>query len=47
MLLLSLIGIAGCKGDGLTKIKLAEVAHSVFYSPQYVALNKGFLKKKV
>jgi ABC-type nitrate/sulfonate/bicarbonate transport systems, periplasmic components len=28
----------------LTKVKLSEVTHSVFYAPQYVALNKGFFK---
>ena len=31
----------------LTKVKVAEVAHTVFYAPQYVALEKDFLKKKV
>ncbi|EPR10427.1 ABC transporter substrate-binding protein [Ruminiclostridium papyrosolvens] len=30
--------------DNLTKVKLSEVTHSVFYAPQYVALNKGFFK---
>jgi NitT/TauT family transport system substrate-binding protein len=28
----------------LAKIKLAEVTHSVFYAPQYVALNEGFFE---
>lgn len=28
----------------LEKVKVAEVAHSVFYAPQYVALEKGFFK---
>ncbi len=28
----------------LTKIKVAEVAHTVFYAPQYVALEKGFFE---
>lgn len=27
-----------------TKIKVAEVTHSVFYAPQYVAIEKGFFK---
>ena len=26
------------ENDNLTKIKVAEVAHSIFYAPQYVAL---------
>lgn len=30
--------------DNLTKVKLSEVTHSVFYAPQYVALDKGFFK---
>jgi len=27
-----------------TKIKLAEVAHTIFYAPQYVAIEKGYFK---
>lgn len=34
----------GQKGD-LVKIRLSEVTHSVFYAPQYVAINKGFFKE--
>ena len=30
----------------LTKIKVAEVAHSVFYAPQYAAINKGFFEEE-
>jgi NitT/TauT family transport system substrate-binding protein len=30
--------------DDMTKVKLSEVTHSVFYAPQYVAINKGFFK---
>lgn len=30
--------------DELTKVRLSEVTHSVFYAPQYVAINKGFFK---
>ena len=26
----------------LEKVTLAEVAHTVFYAPQYVAIEKGF-----
>lgn len=25
-----------------TKVKVAEVAHTIFYAPQYVALEKGY-----
>ena len=28
----------------LTKITLNEVAHSIFYAPQYVAIDKGYFK---
>ncbi len=48
-----LILIAACsvlfdfnKGDeSLKKIKVAEVAHTIFYAPQYVALEKGYFKE--
>ena len=36
---------AGCKKDeGKVKVRLSEVTHSVFYAPQYVAINKGFFE---
>ncbi len=28
----------------LTKVRVAEVAHTIFYAPQYVALEKGYFK---
>jgi len=28
----------------LTKVKLAEVTHSIFYTPQYVAISEGYFK---
>ena len=30
----------------LTKIRVAEVTHSMFYTPQYVALTEGFFKEE-
>lgn len=38
----------GCnkKDETMTKIKLAEVTHSVFYAPQYVAMNQGFFEEE-
>ena len=30
--------------NDLTKVKVAEVTHSVFYAPQYVALEKGYFE---
>lgn len=41
--------ITGCsckKDDGLTKLTVAEVTHSVFYAPQYVADSMGFFKEE-
>ncbi len=32
------------KDNKLTKITLAEVTHSIFYAPQYVAIEKGYFK---
>ncbi len=32
------------KDNSLKKVKVAEVAHSIFYAPQYVALNNGYFK---
>lgn len=40
--------LTGCsKDDGeLTKIRLNEVTHSVFYAPLYVAINLGFFEEE-
>ena len=32
--------------DNLKKVKVAEVAHTIFYAPQYVALEKGYFKEE-
>jgi NitT/TauT family transport system substrate-binding protein len=39
----------GCKSDSkdnLAKVRLNETVHSVFYAPQYVALEKGFFEEE-
>ncbi len=37
----------GCKKqEEITTIKLNEVVHSIFYAPQYVALEKGFFEEE-
>lgn len=42
-----MIVLAACKQEEtLTKVKVAEVTHSIFYAPLYVAESKGFLRKK-
>lgn len=35
------------KEENLTPVTLNEVAHSIFYAPMYVAIEKVILKKKV
>ncbi len=37
---------SGCGEKKLVKIKLNEVTHSIFYAPQYAAINKGFFKEE-
>lgn len=32
--------------SNLTKVTVAEVTHSIFYAPQYVALSKGYFKEE-
>ncbi len=39
-----LIPLVGCKKDNPNKITIAEVTHSLFYAPMYVAKEKGFFK---
>lgn len=56
VVLLCCFGLAACKGSEegnkkeekaeLTKITLNEVAHSIFYAPQYVAIEKGYFKEE-
>lgn len=49
LLLLIILGLvlSGCKTTkehSLTKVRLNEVVHSIFYAPQYVAINQGFFE---
>ncbi len=39
------LGLSACTKDtGLEKVRLIEVTHSLFYTPQYVALTQGFFE---
>lgn len=38
--------LVGCHQNKLKKVTVAEVTHSVFYAPQYVALEAGFFKEE-
>ena len=45
MLLVVLTG-CGKSTAGLTKVRLQEVAHSIFYAPMYVALEEGYFQEE-
>lgn len=36
----------GCNENKLTKIELAEVTHSIFYAPLYVAMSEGYFEEE-
>ncbi|MGD6849909.1 ABC transporter substrate-binding protein [Rossellomorea aquimaris] len=42
------IGLAACgeKEDVVQKVRVAEVTRSIFYAPEYVAIEKGFFKEE-
>ncbi|KMY51605.1 ABC transporter substrate-binding protein [Peribacillus loiseleuriae] len=39
-----ILALAACGKEDLTKVRVAEVTRSIFYAPQYVAIEKGFFK---
>jgi len=43
---LVLTALVGCGEQKLTKIRLNEVTHSVFYAPLYAAINQGFFEQE-
>jgi len=45
-LMILMLVTVGCSNNNLTKITLAEVTHSTFYAPQYVALAEGFFEEE-
>ena len=44
--LLISVSLTGCKKDELRKVRLIEVTHSLFYTPQYVAITQGFFEEE-
>lgn len=46
VLCMASVVFVGCKKDGLTKIRLNEVTHSVFYAPLYIAINNGYMEEE-
>lgn len=46
LIIMLLLGCISCKKDDLIKIKVAEVAHSVFYAPQYIAIDQGYFEEE-
>ncbi len=47
LLILALGALTACgKEEGNTEVKVAEVTRSIFYAPQYVALEKGFFEEE-
>ena len=40
------LGLTACAEEAVTTVKVSEVAHSVFYAPQYVAMSQGFFEEE-
>ncbi|MDF2038998.1 ABC transporter substrate-binding protein [Cytobacillus oceanisediminis] len=41
-----IVPLAACGKDEMQKVRIAEVTRSIFYAPQYVALEKGFFEEE-
>lgn len=47
LVIVMVLGLTGCTNDtALTPIRLIEVTHSLFYTPQYVAITQGFFEEE-
>ena len=47
ILIISLsIAFTACGEKGMIKVRLSEVTHSIFYAPQYAALNLGYFEEE-
>lgn len=43
---LLIIPLAACGKEEMQKVRVAEVTRSIFYAPQYVAIEKGYFKEE-
>lgn len=41
-----IIPLAACNKEDIQKVRIGEVTRSIFYAPQYVALEKGFFEEE-
>ncbi|WP_338030788.1 ABC transporter substrate-binding protein [Cytobacillus citreus] len=41
-----IIPLAACGKDEVKNVRIGEVTRSIFYAPQYVAIEKGFFKEQ-
>lgn len=46
MVLMALTGCQKETSSGMTPVTLSEVAHSIFYAPQYVAIEEGYFEEE-
>lgn len=47
LLMAAVLCFSGCsKEEGLQKVKVGEVTHSIFYAPQYAAISQGFFAEE-
>lgn len=46
LLIILILSLSGCGNEKAKKVTVAEVTHSVFYAPQYVALEAGFFEEE-
>lgn len=48
LILMLTIGLTACgeKEEAVQKVRVAEVTRSIFYAPEYVAIEKGFFKEE-
>lgn len=48
LILILTIGLTACgeKEEAVQKVRVAEVTRSIFYAPEYVAIEKGFFKEE-